>query len=268
MKTRKKEKKNFCIQLFKWLGLPIVLFRLNYCNNTKPIFRVATWPYTLHQSPSFRTSVLKVTWLHQIMVIWSLVLSNYFNHPNSWSPFLSARYVTHHMKFDIIQSLTNILFDLFQTSKAIDAGHELDYKTSIGEWKRRDIQYCRFPGYDLTYAHYTKFPSWGLQDLISVTEVNQISHTYHYPLPIHKYLNDTHFCEKLILSKSEQIQKLQQLLVESTAHEYFNAIANIFVNLLYCAQLLRFYINEYSPLLLFSWWRDKVSWICVTHSIY
>ncbi|XP_055305684.1 S-adenosylmethionine decarboxylase proenzyme isoform X2 [Sitodiplosis mosellana] len=46
-----------------------------------------------------------------------------------------------------------------KTSKAIDAGHELDYKTSIGEWKRRDIQYCRFPGYDLTYAHYTKFPS-------------------------------------------------------------------------------------------------------------
>ncbi|XP_031632196.1 S-adenosylmethionine decarboxylase proenzyme isoform X2 [Contarinia nasturtii] len=46
-----------------------------------------------------------------------------------------------------------------KTSKSIDAGHELDYKTAIGEWKRRDIQYCRFPGYDLTYAHYSKFPS-------------------------------------------------------------------------------------------------------------
>lgn len=53
-----------------------------------------------------------------------------------------------------------ILFKFpIQTSKAVDAGHELDYKTSIGEWNRRDIQYCRFPGYDLTYAHYSKFPS-------------------------------------------------------------------------------------------------------------
>lgn len=46
-----------------------------------------------------------------------------------------------------------------KTSNAIDAGHELDYKTSIGEWKQCDIQYCRFPGYDLTYAQYSKFPS-------------------------------------------------------------------------------------------------------------
>lgn len=59
----------------------------------------------------------------------------------------------------------NIVFYVFvstnrlQTSKQNDAVHELDYETSIGEWKRRDIQYCRFPGYDLTYAHYTKFPS-------------------------------------------------------------------------------------------------------------
>lgn len=157
---------------------------------------------------------------------------------------------------------------LFQTSKAIDAGHELDYKTSIGEWKRRDIQYCRFPGYDLTYAHYTKFPSWGLQDLISANEINQTSYTYHYPFPIHKNLSDTHILEPFIVSKSEQFQKLQKLLVENTTHEYVNVVANIFVNLLYCAQLLRYYINEYSPLLLFSWWRNKISWNQITNSIY
>lgn len=164
--------------------------------------------------------------------------------------------------------LIKLSFTLFQTSKAVDAGHELDYKTSIGEWKRRDIQYCRFPGYDLTYAHYTKFPSWGLQDLTSATGVNQTSHTHHYPFPIHKYLSDTPICEQFIVSESEQFQKLQQLLVESTTHEYANVVANIFVNLLYCAQLLRYYINEYSPLLLFSWWRNKISWNQITNPIY
>lgn len=25
-------------------------------------------------------------------------------------------------------------------------------------------------------------------------------------------------------------------------------------------QLLRYYVNEYSPLVLFSWWRNKISW--------
>lgn len=53
-----------------------------------------------------------------------------------------------------------IIFVCFlKTSKAQEAVHELDYKVTFGEWKRRDIQYSRFPGYDLTYAHYSKFPS-------------------------------------------------------------------------------------------------------------
>lgn len=56
--------------------------------------------------------------------------------------------------------LMKIIFVCFlKTSKAQEAVHELDYKVTFGEWKRRDIQYSRFPGYDLTYAHYSKFPS-------------------------------------------------------------------------------------------------------------
>lgn len=137
---------------------------------------------------------------------------------------------------------------LFQTSKAIDAGHELDYNTSMGEWKRRDIQYCRFTGYDLTYAHYSKFPSWGLQDLIS-TEINNISYRHQYPFPFYKYLSDVNF------------QELQKLLIENTTREYVNIITKTF----YCAQLLLNYINEYSPLVLFSWWRNKISWnVCIS----
>lgn len=115
----------------------------------------------------------------------------------------------------------------------------MDYKTSIGEWKQRDIQYCRFPGYDLTYAHYSKFPSWGLQDLIS-TEVNIITYNQQYPFLFYK--------------------KLLKILIENTTREYVNVFTNTFFGLIYCAQLLLNYINEYSPLVLFSWWRNKISW--------
>jgi len=46
-----------------------------------------------------------------------------------------------------------------KTSQAHTASRELDYAASFNEWKRRDIQYCRFQTYDLIYAHYCKFPS-------------------------------------------------------------------------------------------------------------
>lgn len=46
-----------------------------------------------------------------------------------------------------------------KTSPAYTASREIDHAGMIGEWERRDIQYCRFQTYDLTYAHYSKFPS-------------------------------------------------------------------------------------------------------------
>ncbi|KAL5278827.1 AMD1 family protein [Megaselia abdita] len=49
-----------------------------------------------------------------------------------------------------------------KTSSASNAFREIDHATRLGQcgqWKRRDIQYTRFPSYDLTYAHYSKFPS-------------------------------------------------------------------------------------------------------------
>ncbi|XP_055375542.1 S-adenosylmethionine decarboxylase proenzyme isoform X2 [Condylostylus longicornis] len=37
---------------------------------------------------------------------------------------------------------------------------DLDNANRLGDsWQRQDIQYCRFKTYDLTYAHYCKFPS-------------------------------------------------------------------------------------------------------------
>lgn len=62
----------------------------------------------------------------------------------------------------IDSSLLNFVLhknDLFQTSPAFAAARELENTNSIRDWKRRDIQYCRLESYDLTYAHYCKFPS-------------------------------------------------------------------------------------------------------------
>lgn len=50
-----------------------------------------------------------------------------------------------------------------KTSPAFGASRELEHISNIGQFKRRDIQYCRFDAYDLTYAHYVKYPSWGLK---------------------------------------------------------------------------------------------------------
>ncbi|KAG5676295.1 hypothetical protein PVAND_006142 [Polypedilum vanderplanki] len=46
-----------------------------------------------------------------------------------------------------------------KTSPAFGASRELEHIANIGQFKRRDIQYCRFDSYDLTYAHYIKYPS-------------------------------------------------------------------------------------------------------------
>lgn len=46
-----------------------------------------------------------------------------------------------------------------KTSPAFSASRELEHITNMGQFKRRDIQYCRFDSYDLIYAHYVKYPS-------------------------------------------------------------------------------------------------------------
>lgn len=48
-----------------------------------------------------------------------------------------------------------------KASIASETPKELQRLPVLGEWLRRDIQHCRFKDYDLTFAFYTKFPSWG-----------------------------------------------------------------------------------------------------------
>lgn len=48
----------------------------------------------------------------------------------------------------------------------------MEHHTSIKQWKRDELQFCRFPTYDLIYAHYYKFkfPSWGLKNETLIAE--------------------------------------------------------------------------------------------------
>ena len=51
--------------------------------------------------------------------------------------------------------------DQFQTSTAADSHQELRKCSRFGDWLRKDAQYSQFQNYELTYAHFVRFPSWG-----------------------------------------------------------------------------------------------------------
>ena len=46
-----------------------------------------------------------------------------------------------------------------QTSMAASCHKELQVRQQFGEWIRNDIQYSSVQNYELTYAHFVRFPS-------------------------------------------------------------------------------------------------------------
>ena len=50
-------------------------------------------------------------------------------------------------------------FSIFQTSMAAESHKELQKTGSFGDWARKDIQYSQFQNYELTYAHFVRYPS-------------------------------------------------------------------------------------------------------------
>ena len=43
---------------------------------------------------------------------------------------------------------------------AAESHKELQKTGSFGDWARKDIQYSQFQNYELTYAHFVRYPSW------------------------------------------------------------------------------------------------------------
>lgn len=171
----------------------------------------------------------------------------------------------------------------FQASPSFNASRNLDYASSIGDWKRRDIQYCRLESYDLTYAHYCKFPSWELQVMPSGA-TNAIIPA-HLPFTAHSKFHSTCFRSYALLNLlftqlSNILPYFQPTLsnfpfpiITTNPNNFFihptntnnkNFVVVHLIMMLILLQLIPFvlvyYIEECSPLVLFSWWRNKISW--------
>lgn len=52
----------------------------------------------------------------------------------------------------------------FQTSSPKETTREMRQLTQLGEYERQDLQTCHFKNYDLVYAFFCRFPSWGFQE--------------------------------------------------------------------------------------------------------
>lgn len=185
-----------------------------------------------------------------------------------------------------------------KSSPAFGASRELEHISNIGQFKRRDVQYCRFDAYDLTYAHYIKYPSWGLKIKPCVGANNTLSFpspptpvlskspqlattigesNKHSQMPLMKFLIKLlHFfslsgqCSD-VNDKGNMQQ--QQLLVhgDNRDDKNFNVLPPFayttamifFIQLVSVIFVLN--IEEFSsPLVMFSYWRNKISWNWLT----
>lgn len=181
----------------------------------------------------------------------------------------------------------------------------MQYLCKIGEWTRRDMQLCQFKNYDLTYAFYSKFPSWGCQEELCAFTAS-IFISYHPPFPLLKpfYFNNNHNSTSAVFLSSSNVHKTSydsyssiislwstyrfslELLSKLTynnmnfnldvcnnqcSRKTFSATKNfedfrtsplsIHVYISFMLFILIFSFNDFSsPLILFSWWRNKISW--------
>lgn len=163
---------------------------------------------------------------------------------------------------------------------------------AVGEWTRRDIQHCRFKNYDLTYAFYSKFPSWGFQVELCTFTAKPVRPLHFVSLPFcskfysilfrHPVFLDFEFCKFFVdicltLTNILEISKYKKRTKcfdtkkftynrnQKCSRDFSNSRFH-FVSL----SALCFYFNAFSslfafndfgsPLVLFSWWRNKISW--------
>lgn len=189
-----------------------------------------------------------------------------------------------------------------KTSPAFGASRELEHIANIGQYKRRDIQYCRFDSYDLTYSHYIKYPSWGLKRKPCVGANSTISYpsssssscpvsppssmTLSQPCDDASQLSQIPFIKFLIkllhfftFSSSSPIIENDNDKVNSSSttnnndsnEKQFNVLPPFayttamvfFIQLISVIFVLN--IEEFSsPLVMFSYWRNKISWNWLT----
>lgn len=186
-----------------------------------------------------------------------------------------------------------------KTSPAFGASRELEHNASMGQFKRREIQYNRFHDYDLTYAQYIKYPSWGLKikpcvgvnntlscpspSQHSSSKATQISASFDddtnklSQIPLMKFLIKLlHF---FTLSgpfpdddqKGTSLQQQQRSTHGNTQNDVNIKLFSVLPPFAYTTAMIFFIqlvsvifvlnIEEFSsPLVMFSYWRNKISW--------
>lgn len=147
------------------------------------------------------------------------------------------------------------------------------------------MQFCRFPLYDLTYAHYCKFPSWGLQatslyvgaphpfpsfSSVPRTHKSSCSTSSPHPFPLTNLFSSIFNMFGITtnsfggISSSHSAKPKQNQTHQNNHQQNFPHQIIPLLTALTCVQLLPFVlvycIEECSPLVLFSWWRNKISW--------
>lgn len=172
--------------------------------------------------------------------------------------------------------------------------------SSFGDWLRHDIQYCRFKNYDLTYAFYSKFPSWGSAEARSTIDYSVVARRLFglFPLPFtftfsfcrtssNKY-NVFHCYQSMRSFYVSSFRKHVELedfltLIYCCADEYLHlqfcqSISQLFLhftqylfkywhqNFMCClSRILLFLsccqcVSNLTPNLVYMWWRNKISW--------
>lgn len=178
-----------------------------------------------------------------------------------------------------------------KTSPAFGASREFEHVDSMGEFKRKDIQYCRFDSYDLTYALYVKYPSWGLKCIPCVGAADTTWHSQPPPpssatpsrvsyntnnnntVPVKFLMKLLHFfslssflqsspsADKATTTQASPNQQSQQPESElSSLPQLAYTTAMIFFIQLFSVIFVLNIDELSSPLVMFSYWRNKISW--------
>lgn len=173
-----------------------------------------------------------------------------------------------------------------KTSQAFGASREFEHVDNMGDFKRKDIQYCRFDSYDLTYALYVKYPSWGLKSIPCVGASDTTFHPPHPPptpsrvavskstVPVKFLMKLLHFfsLSNFLQPSSDGIQKATSSNQQTQSQQQENGKADEkILNFAYTTAMIFFIqlfsvifvlnIDELSsPLVMFSYWRNKISW--------
>lgn len=207
---------------------------------------------------------------------------------------------------------------MFQLSPTKDTSKEVLFLNQLGDWQRRDVQQCSIKNYDLVYAFFCRFPSWGYPDELCECTANktlslilsftpfpskvfprhfpstsslscrsphhQISHLLVHYFMLHFNNNFDADDLKMTLPKSfvpsflfyygcsvmayELFSKLGLLKTRKHVNEcpsqnshniLFGPFSFFFLYFTLFVPVFKFTDFE-SPLVLFSWWRNKISW--------